>query len=109
MATKDSPVLIFSATDDLVRFWSHSDIGKYRFYANSSKFNGDLERPRLLWALLEKWQILGIQKWRFQCPRPERKQNSFNIQFHIQGAFLNWASPKKLKYGKPRLGESTLT
>ena len=27
----------------------------------------------------------------------------------IQGAFLHWASPKKLKYGKPRLGESTLT
>ena len=23
--------------------------------------------------------------------------------------FLHWASPKKLKYGKPRLGESTLT
>ena len=27
----------------------------------------------------------------------------------IQGVFLHWASPKKLKYGKPRLGESTLT
>ena len=27
----------------------------------------------------------------------------------IQGVFLSWASPKKLKYGKPRLGESTLT
>ena len=26
----------------------------------------------------------------------------------IQGVFLHWASPKKLKYGKPRLGESTL-
>ena len=36
MATKDSPVTIFSAKDDLVRFWSHSDIGKYRFYTNSS-------------------------------------------------------------------------
>ena len=36
MATKDSPVSIFSAKDDLVRFWSHSDIGKYRFQANSS-------------------------------------------------------------------------
>ena len=23
--------------------------------------------------------------------------------------FLHWASPKKLKYGKPRLGESPLT
>ncbi len=36
MATKDSPVSIFNAKDDLVRFWSHSDIGKYRFQANSS-------------------------------------------------------------------------
>ena len=25
------------------------------------------------------------------------------------GCFLHWASPQKLKYGKPRLGESTLT
>ena len=25
------------------------------------------------------------------------------------GRFLHWASPKKLEYGKPRLGESTLT
>ena len=28
---------------------------------------------------------------------------------YIQGVFFHWASPKKLKYGKPRLGESTLT
>ena len=27
----------------------------------------------------------------------------------IQGVFLHWASPKKLKYEKPRLDESTLT
>ena len=27
----------------------------------------------------------------------------------VQGVFLNWYPPKKLKYGKPRLGESTLT
>ena len=27
----------------------------------------------------------------------------------IQGVFLHWASPKKLKYGKPKLGESRLT
>ena len=25
------------------------------------------------------------------------------------GCFFNWYPPKKLKYGKPRLGESTLT
>ena len=28
---------------------------------------------------------------------------------NIQGVFSHWASPKTLKYGKPRLGESTLT
>ena len=27
----------------------------------------------------------------------------------LQGVFFNWYPPKKLKYGKPRLGESTLT
>ena len=28
---------------------------------------------------------------------------------YVQGVFLHWASPKISKYGKPRLGESTLT
>ena len=28
---------------------------------------------------------------------------------YIQGFFFHWYPPKKLKYGKPRLGESTLT
>ena len=28
---------------------------------------------------------------------------------NVQGVFLHWASPKKLEYGKPRLGESTST
>ena len=28
---------------------------------------------------------------------------------YLQGVFFNWYPPKKLKYGKPRLGESTLT
>ena len=27
----------------------------------------------------------------------------------IQGVFFNWSLPKKLKYLKPRLSESTLT
>ena len=31
------------------------------------------------------------------------------IWVYIQGVFFNWYPPKKLKYGKPRLGESTLT
>ena len=28
---------------------------------------------------------------------------------YIQGVFFHWSPPKKLKYGKPRLGESTAT
>ena len=28
---------------------------------------------------------------------------------HIQGDFFHWYPPKKLKYGKPRLGGSRLT
>ena len=28
---------------------------------------------------------------------------------YLQGDFFHWYPPKKLKYGKPRLGESTLT
>ena len=28
---------------------------------------------------------------------------------YIQGDFFQWYPPKKLEYGKPRLGESTLT
>ena len=30
-------------------------------------------------------------------------------KYNIQGVFFNWYPPKKLKYRKPRLGESTLT
>ena len=35
--------------------------------------------------------------------------NLINWNLIIQGVFFNWYPPKKLKYGKPRLGESTLT
>ena len=31
------------------------------------------------------------------------------MMVNIQGDFCHWYPPKKLKYGKPRLGESTLT
>ena len=31
------------------------------------------------------------------------------LTIDIQGVFFNWYPPKKLKYGKPRLGVSTLT
>ena len=31
------------------------------------------------------------------------------VMIVIQGVSFNWYPPKKLKYGKPRLGKSTLT
>ena len=31
------------------------------------------------------------------------------VFFFVQGVFFHWYPPKKSKYGKPRLGESTLT
>ena len=30
-------------------------------------------------------------------------------KYNIQGVFFNWYPPKKLKYRKPRLGESMFT
>ena len=36
-------------------------------------------------------------------------QFASDVQLYIQGVFFNWYPPKKLKYVKPRLGESTLT
>ena len=56
---------------------------------------------------MERYTLTGCQK----VPDDDREQQLFSsygnqvIQF-IQGVFLHWASPKKLKYGKPRLGES---
>ena len=41
--------------------------------------------------------------------KPRDSVVSFNWPEYIQGVFSHWYSPKKLKYGKPRLGESTLT
>ena len=41
---------------------------------------------------------------------PKKKQFFGSVVLPIiQGVFFNWYPPKKLKYGKPRLGESTLT
>ena len=39
----------------------------------------------------------------------DKPEVSSSSSIQPQGVFLHWASPKKLKYGKPRLGESTLT
>ena len=48
------------------------------------------------------------------CPgqpadRMMRNQVEVQILIQVQGVFFNWYPPKKLKYGKPKLGVSTLT
>ena len=43
------------------------------------------------------------------APNTLPKKITIKAQMIIQGVFFNWYPPKKLKYGKPRLGESTLT
>ena len=40
---------------------------------------------------------------------PWNLQLSWETELIIQGVFFQWYPTKKLKYGKPRLGESTLT
>ena len=37
------------------------------------------------------------------------RQKFGNDPDDLQGVFFHWYPPKKLKYRKPRLGESTLT
>ena len=39
----------------------------------------------------------------------EKKKKTIFSWTKIQGVFFNWYPPKKLKYGKHRLGESTAT
>ena len=43
------------------------------------------------------------------CPETFKKRFEFVAGFNIQGVSFNWYPPEKLKYGKPRLGVSTLT
>ena len=38
-----------------------------------------------------------------------RQLDQLHLRKKLQGVFFNWYPPKKLKYGKHRLGESTLT
>ena len=49
------------------------------------------------------WRTLGtVEWWRLELDPAAWVWSIYRVFFH-------WASPKKLKYGKPRLGESTLT
>ena len=50
-----------------------------------------------------------VQAQRFVEVSSPRDSKSIAIQRLVQGDFIHWCPPKKLKYVKPRLGESTLT
>ena len=56
--------------------------------------------------------VVGRRRRRVLSPlilAPWNLQLRWETELIIQGVFFQWYPPKKLKYGKPRLGESTLT
>ena len=55
-----------------------------------------------LWVKAEK-ELVGRQA----DTKVAVKQRQWNALYRV--FFSHWYPPKKLKYGKPRLGESTLT
>ena len=56
-------------------------------------------------------QLLHLQKERlgFETKTIKGKVKNKLASLVDTGCFFNWYPPKKLKYGKPRLGESTAT
>ena len=52
-------------------------------------------------------ELKSVSFGRLDMPLIEAAQILFD-PFNT-GCFFNWYPPKKLKYGKPRLGESTAT
>ena len=56
----------------------------------------------------ERWQLCH-HCWLWQNLMTNFNDKYMTLLIIIQGVFLNWYPPKKLKYVKPRLGESTLT
>ena len=61
---------------------------------------------------LDKYSSQPTPQWTYHLyiqAQSEYGELVCHVASVIQGVSLHWASPKKLKYGKPRLGESTLT
>ena len=56
-----------------------------------------------------KQEFVQLQKLAFEIFAFTHLSNMVCVPCKYRVFFLHWASPKKLKYGKPRLGESTLT
>ena len=44
-----------------------------------------------------------------QAKRAANWKSGPHTRIYYTGCFFHWYPPKKLKYGKPRIGESTLT
>ena len=94
---------------------------------NSTPLGGNVEKkfPRfkLLWGDISGWNYCdGIYQvefwiWKVASPhlelssRPMQRRNVVDSEpaYETYRVFFNWYPPKKLKYEKPRLGESTAT
>ena len=84
---------------------SHSDIE-----ACSQEKNWDRTRQPALrcWWSGAPWYGGGQYAKSIQCfISINIFQNFASPKWYIQGDFFHWYPPKKFKYGKPRLGEST--
>ena len=85
---------------------------------------GETKQTHLNNKIMKNWKVVFLFLYatylpemeavvRCECDQsalPGNKKNPglFKVKM-IQGDFFHWYPPKKLKYGKPRLGESTLT
>ena len=61
----------------------------------------------IIWVNIIKIVYIGTTSDIFRIMRIDGNK-MFDCYDHT-GSFFDWYPPKKLKYGKPRLGESTLT
>ena len=59
--------------------------------------------PALVWANCQSARLSG-PGW-----NRHRHHKTIIMTIITTGCFFSWYPPKKLKYGKPRVGESTLT
>ena len=104
------------------RFWSiYFEAALCSGHQENSQWNDDKHRP--LWAEQKK-KAPPYLKTRVEANRYIQYSHKVILSYRVffytgpplrnlrrryRVFFLNWYPPKKLKYGKPRLGESTLT
>ena len=55
---------------------------------------------------MKTMKMMNMMK-RVKRVKEMKEMEEMELSDDIQGVFFNWYPPKKLKYGKPRLGVST--